>query len=131
MKNNLLKIAVCIILLIAPSLALSAPASDARIAELERTIQNLQQRVDALKARSVQTDAVTRKTSIKPGNSHDIQNWRQLRKGMSERDVEHLLGSPEKVIVNNYSTRWYYNYQLDGEVSFNGGSGKVETWREP
>jgi outer membrane protein assembly factor BamE (lipoprotein component of BamABCDE complex) len=131
MKINLLKIAVCIIVLIAPSLALSGPAFEARLAELERTVQNLQLRIAALEARPAQADAVTRKTSINPGNSRDINNWRQLRMGMSENDVECLLGSPGKVTAEMMFTNWYYNNSSGGEVNFFGEPGKVNGWREP
>jgi hypothetical protein len=128
MKNNLLQIAVCIIILFTPNFALSGPASEVRIAELEHTVQNLQQRVEALEARSEQPDEGARATSDKPGNSHDIKNWRQLRQGMSERDVERLLGSPAKVIVSQFTTYWYYNYPRGGEVKFN--FGKIVGWQE-
>ncbi len=129
MKNNLLKIAVCIIILTAPSLAFSDPASEARVAEFERTVRNLQQRVAELEARLVQADEVARTTSINPGNSGDIQNWRQLRKGMSEHDVERLLGSPEKIIALS-DIQWYYNYPR-GLVYFSAESRKVDGWMEP
>ena len=113
MKNYLLTITVCIIILIAPCLALSEPASETRIADLERTVLNLLQRVAALEARLPIADERARTTSIKPGNSLDIQNWRQLRTGMSEHDVERLLGSPKKIIVyGEYSFKWFYNYPI-------------------
>lgn len=120
MKNNLLKITGFTIILFVPSFALSEPASEARIADLERTDRNLQQRVAALEARLSPADEGARTTSIKPGNSNDIQNWRQLRMGMSEHDVERLLGSPEKIIVyGEYSFNWFYNYP-SCVVMFNG-----------
>ncbi|NHQ59837.1 outer membrane protein assembly factor BamE [Chlorobium sp. BLA1] len=128
MTNKLIKIAVCIIILIAPSLAFSAPASEARIAELERTILNLQQRIAALEAQPVQDDEGARTTSVKPGNSGDIKNWRQLRLGMKEQDVERLLGSPRKVIATEVFFVWYYS---GGNVNFNAESGKVDGWSEP
>jgi len=128
MKTNLLKIAAGIIFLIAPSSAQSGPASEARIAELERTVRNLQQRVAALEARPAQADEVARTISIKPGNSGDIKNWRQLRMGMKEQDVERLLGSPDKVIATEVFFIWYYS---GGNVNFKTESGKVDGWREP
>jgi len=128
MTKKLIKIAVCIIILIAPSLALSAPASEARIADLERTVLNLQQRVTALEARPAQADEGARTTLIKPGNSADIKNWRQLRLGMKEQDVERLLGSPKNVMVTQVFFVWYYS---GGNVNFNAESGKVDGWSEP
>ena len=131
MNNNLLKITVCIIILIAPGCALSEPASEARIADLERTVQNLQQRLAALEARLHPADEGERTTSIKPGNSHDKQNWGQLRTGMSEHEVERLLGSPEKIVVySEYSFNWFYNYPRC-VVRFNAQSRKVNGWQEP
>ena len=131
MKNNLLKITVCIIILIAPGFALSEPASEARIADLEHTVQNLQQRVAALEARLPPADEGARTTSIKPGNFHDKQNLRQLRTGMSEQDVDLLLGSPEKIrVYSKYSFNWFYNYP-SCIVRFNAQSRKVVGWQEP
>ncbi len=49
---------------------------------------------------------------------------------MSEHDVERILGSPEKVIVNKVFCNWYYN-DTSGAVNFNAESGKVEGWKEP
>ncbi|NTV26012.1 MAG: hypothetical protein HGB01_07350 [Chlorobiaceae bacterium] len=130
MKNHLLKMAVCSVVVIAPSLAYSEPSSEARIAQLESSIQNLQQRVAALEAKPVQAEEAPRTTMIKSGNWHDIKNWRQLRRGMIEQDVESLLGSPEKVIVSKYIINWYYNFPM-GEIEFNTESRRLEQWREP
>jgi outer membrane protein assembly factor BamE (lipoprotein component of BamABCDE complex) len=63
--------------------------------------------------------------------SQSTRNWRQLRMGMTEGDVEQLLGVPGKVDANQYSTTWYYGYPVGGTVRFGGSSRTVESWREP
>ncbi|TNJ38353.1 outer membrane protein assembly factor BamE [Chlorobaculum thiosulfatiphilum] len=127
MKSNLLKITLSIIILIAPKLALSETISEARIVELEHTVQNLQHRVASLEACFPKADDGEWNIPIKPGNSQDLKNWRQLRRGMSENEVERLLGSPAKIMAFSSFSEWYFR---GGTVNFN-GSGKVDGWHEP
>jgi predicted PurR-regulated permease PerM len=106
-----------------------AQSSDSRIAELERLVTDLQRRVSILEAQLQEPDVNF--SSISSGDSTNIQNWRQLRMGMSEQAVESFLGSPSKVDVNEYFFTWYYNYPFGGSVTFDSQSRGVEGWNEP
>lgn len=55
-------------------------------------------------------------------------SWRQLKKGMSEAEVEGLLGSPAK--IENYGSFSIWNYQKGGSVQFNEDA-LVKGWFEP
>lgn len=57
--------------------------------------------------------------------------WRQLQKGMTESDVEKLLGSPSKIDVFGSFTVWHYDYSSGGQVQFDGNSRRVTSWFEP
>jgi len=100
--------------------ALAQSDSDSRIARLEETIRVLELRVAALEER-------LRTTAPQSGVTSERANWRKLKIGMVEADVERLLGSPIK--VDNYGsfTVWYYG---PGNVEFS-RSRKVQGWSEP
>ena len=119
-----------LLLFTAPSWGADQSNGEARLAEVERIAEQLQQRVAALEALLAQTPPP--KAPIgSPGNAQDIRNWRQLRKKMTESDVERLLGSPTK--VDNFGTFivWAYDPPTGGSVQFDADSGKVEGWHEP
>lgn len=131
MRNSLFQIFVCVIVLSTPCLAIADPLSEARLTELEQTVRSLQQRIAVIEARLNQTGNSSPVASFKTGTPNDINNWRQLRKGMSEQEVERLLGSPGKISVNVISTTWYYNYPTGGRIDFDATSRKVDAWTEP
>ncbi len=117
-------------LLAAPVVVFSEPAIEARLSELEQTVQQLQQRISTLETKPGQSSPEA-SVVLRPGNSNEIRNWRQLRKGMSEQDVERLLGSAGKVDVSEYTIWWYYNYPGGGSVMFDAQSRKVKVWQKP
>ena len=98
--------------------------SESRVAKLEETVRLLELRVAVLED---QLRDVATPTRIAP----EKVNWRKLRSGMSEGDVEQLLGSPSKVNANQVFFIWYYGYPSGGHVEFNANSRKVEGWTEP
>lgn len=51
--------------------------------------------------------------------------------GMSEEDVEKLLGSPSRVDALGFVTIWHYGSLRGGQVRFDGASRKVDSWNEP
>ena len=117
---------ICIasILLLLGSGGVFAQSSvDARVQKIEGTIQVLERRVAALEDK-LNEQAPARVSSAKV-------NWRKLQKGMSESDVEQLLGSPSKVDVLGPVTLWYYGYPLGGQVKFEGRTRAVTGWSEP
>jgi len=109
--------------------AVAQSASGDRVAELERTVKQLESRISALEARLNKPEP-SRSASV-TGDAKDIRNWRQLRPKMMEADVERLLGVAGKVDVNEYFFTWYYSYPSGGRVRFNAKSRLVEEWSEP
>ncbi len=60
------------------------------------------------------------------------ENWRKLKHGMSESEVEKLLGSPTKVDANPSFFEWRYgNSRTSAHVQFDTESRKVTGWNEP
>jgi hypothetical protein len=59
--------------------------------------------------------------------SSDIrENWRKLKRGMTEEHVRNILGEPDRT-TGGTSTHWYY--QKSGKVEF--FANKVTSWQEP
>jgi len=105
--------------------ALAQAADDARVAKLEETVRQLEQRVAALEGR-------VQGTSASASVPADKVNWRKLKNGMSEAAVEQILGSPTKVESSQFLTVWYYGELLSGgKVTFDTKSQTVSGWREP
>ena len=98
-----------------------------KLAELERQIYLLQERVRVLEARL----EVSPPVATDQAKSENLRNWRQLRQNMAESEVTALLGEPGKVDVNQYFFTWHYNYPGGGSVRFDGSSRRVEAWSEP
>lgn len=128
MKN--LAAVIAVLLSILPSIVLAQSSQAERIADLEREVQTLRARVEALE-RTLNTASKPAAVAIKPGSSRDIRNWRQLRKGMTETEVESLLGAPGKVMTNEAFLMWYFNYPTGSDVRFDPDTRRVEAWNEP
>lgn len=104
-----------------------APAqssTESRVDKLEETVRILERRVATLEDQLRQRNAAP---SIPP----DKVSWRRLKKGLSEADVERLLGSPTKVDAFGTFTIWNYDDQGGGEVQFDAKSRTVTGWHEP
>jgi hypothetical protein len=97
-------------------------AADARIQKLEERISALESRVAFLEAQLRERPAVSQ---VAP----DKVNWRKLKRGMSESEVEQLLGSPERVDARIAVVEW--SYPGYGSVSFDTDSHRVRSWSEP
>ena len=104
--------------------ALAQSSVDSRVQKLEETIRTLELRVASLEEqlRERQTSSTV---------ASDKVNWRKLKKGMSESDVEKLLGSPSRVHAFGSFTVWHYETPLGGQVQFDGDRRTVTGWREP
>jgi len=111
---------VSVYLLLASSSLLAQTSSDMRLQKLEETVRLLERRVDSLEAQLRERSAPTPVAA-------DKANWRKLKQGMSESDVEQLLGSPTKVDAFGNFTIWHYGF---AEVQFNSRHA-VEGWHEP
>ena len=85
----------------------------------------LEGRVASLEEQLRERPATSR---VAPANA----DWRKLRNGMAESDVEQLLGSPTKVDVNAVFIWWYYGWpKSTAHVQFDPDSHRVTGWTEP
>ena len=60
----------------------------------------------------------------------DSGPWRGLKPGMTEKEVEMLLGKPDRVESLSQTVRWYWdNREPKGWVSFGFETRRVTEWR--
>jgi hypothetical protein len=102
----------------------SAQSIDDRINDMERRIEQLEKRLaqPAAPVRSA-NPATTR-----PDGWRQRDNWRALRRGMTESEVRSLLGEPSK--VNAFGSLTVWEYPGEGRAQL-GRDGKLEGWGEP
>jgi hypothetical protein len=107
-------------------IACTAHAQDAdRVAQLEREVQELKQRLAKLEA---QTSSPSNPPAHKDSGDgwKSLANWRRLATKMDPDAVRAILGEPQRIHGGNLSF-WYY--ENNGDVSFI--NGKVSSWTEP
>ena len=95
---------------------------ESRVGKLEETIRVLEQRIAALE------EQLRSRPAPAPAASGKV-NWRRLQKGISEGDVEQILGSPLRIDVFGSFAIWHYSNS--GQVQFDGDTRTVFSWHEP
>ncbi|MBN2060026.1 MAG: outer membrane protein assembly factor BamE [Deltaproteobacteria bacterium] len=93
-----------------------------KISELERRINDLENLLKIFQEPG----------KIQPGTESGWQNkknWRKLETGMTQSEVEAILGEPIKTI-KGVRTFWYYPNIYCGYVSFD-EEGRLIRWNEP
>ena len=111
-------------LLVAPVQAFAQESLESKVQTLEETVQVLERRIASLE---VLLREQSSPTSVPPGK----ESWRKLRHGMSEAEVEALVGSPSKIVANEDYFIWWYRETAIGRVEFDTRSRKVKEWSEP
>ncbi len=104
--------------------AYAQSAPETRLEKLEETIRVLERRVANLEEQ-------LRQRSAAPQIPSDKVAWRKLKQGMSEAEVEALLGSPTRVDAFGSFTVWIFGNQSRARVQFDGRSRTVTGWHEP
>lgn len=115
--------ALSVLFFVSSGQAIAQSSTESRVEKLEETVRTLERRVASLEDQLRQRNAAP---SIPP----DKVNWRRLQRGLSEADVERLLGSPTKVDVFGTFTIWNYG-EDGGRVQFDANSRTVKEWHEP
>ena len=123
MKTGRLIWVAPVFFLLASSELFAQSTVDSRLQKLEEAIRVLERRVASLE------DQLREKNASAPVAAGKV-NWRKLHQGMSEGDVEQLLGSPTKIDAFGSFTVWYYGYPSGGQVQFN-SKHTVQAWHEP
>ena len=101
-----------------------AQSGESRLEKLEDSVRMLERRVVALEEQLVQRNKSA-------GVPTDKSNWRKLERGISQAEVERILGSPTKVDAFGLFTIWHYGYPAGGRVQFDGRNNAVSGWQEP
>ena len=92
---------------------------------LEQRVSDLENRVTAIEEALSETETI----GISDKRWQEVEIWRQLRVGMSEKQVQELLGRPLRV-NGGAMARWYYSeHRFHSYVVFQ--SGKLFSWTEP
>ena len=118
------RLAFAVVLLLVGSFSSYAHDSD-RIEQLEREIQETKQRLLILES-MLQNKNDEKEPVITDDGWNSVDNWRKLANGLSTRQVQKILGYPERISgVKN--AVWYY--KNGGIVKFNDGN--LESWSEP
>jgi len=121
MKAKHCLLALLIYFGIASSQVFAQSGADPRIERLEQSIEALERRVASLEAQLRERPSASQ---VAPANV----KWRKLKNGMTESDVEQVLGSPERVDHMSLGVVW--SYPSLGRVSFD-RSHTVIAWSEP
>ncbi len=119
-----LLLAPLVLLFITTGNSLAQSTIESKVEKLEETVRLLERRVATLEEQCRQ------RTSSAPVAA-DKMAWRKLKMGMSESDVEYILGSPSRVDAFGPFTVWHYGNMSRGQVSFDGDSRTVTEWHEP
>jgi hypothetical protein len=106
-----------------------AQAQDEEILQLRQKISELEAKIDKLEGLLDECMASRRKGAAEEYGWQNKMNWRKLEMGMSQSQVQSILGKPTKVI-KGVKTLWYYPNIYGGFVSFDQG-GKIVGWNEP
>src|SRR5262245_43801809 len=103
------------------STAVLGQSIDDRVRDLERRVQQLE------KQSAQQSASAPSRSQIAGGQERwkQVENWRSLKRGMTEADVRSLLGEPYKVQATGRFTVW--TYEPSGEVLFS-PEGRVGAW---
>ena len=108
----------------------SSDSQDQRIVLLESKVAALEERVRVLEA-LIKVEPSGTQPVPASANWRELANWRRLRRGMTMVQVRTLLGEPERVDENLYSTDWFWGEPPErAMVMFDDGGG-LTSWSEP
>ena len=102
----------------------SAQSLDDRIRELERRVDQLEKQA-APPAASV---SASKSLSSPSEGWRQRENWRSLKRGMTESDVRSILGEPQKIDTFPSWSNW--RYPDGGSTRFTGQDGRLDGWSE-
>ena len=130
-RSNLLWITIGMVGLFALLALPSHPiqAQDKEILQLRQKISELETRIEELERLLNECLASREKGAADEYGWQNKMNWRKLEMGMSQSQVQSILGKPTKVI-KGVKTLWYYPNIYGGFVSFD-QSGNIVGWNEP
>ena len=104
-------------------------AQEGEVVKLQNKISELEGRIKLLESLLRGTKKDVNEQIKNEFGWQNKKNWRNLAIGMSESEVQNLLGDPVKSI-EGVRTLWYYPNIYCGYVSF-GEDGRLIGWNEP
>jgi hypothetical protein len=130
-RSNLLWIIQGAVGLLALLALFSQPvqAEEEEILQLRQKIVALEAKIKQLEGLLDECTASRKKGAADAYGWQNKMNWRKLEMGMSQAQVQSILGEPTKVI-KGVKTLWYYPNIYGGFVSFD-QSGNIVGWNEP
>src|SRR5262245_46685784 len=99
--------------------------------DVEKRLNDLERRVEQLEKQSGRSASAGNRSQVVGGQDgwRRIENWRALKRGMTQAEVRGLLGEPHRVDAGSV-TSWYYDYPIGGDLLF-AGDGRLHGWSEP
>ncbi|MGD8229022.1 MAG: outer membrane protein assembly factor BamE [Desulfobacteraceae bacterium] len=104
-------------------------AKDEQVLQLRQKVSELEAKVEELEGLLNECIASRKREAADEYGWQNKMNWRRLEMGMSQAQVQSILGEPTKVI-KGVKTLWYYPNIYGGFVSFD-QSGNIVGWNEP
>ncbi|MEX2437987.1 MAG: outer membrane protein assembly factor BamE [Candidatus Babeliales bacterium] len=92
---------------------------------LEQRVTDLENKVALIEEALSGTDTI----DTSDNSWQDVENWRQLREGMSQNRVQELLGRPTRIDGGTFAT-WYYSERGAHSIVYF-QRGRVIRWSEP
>jgi len=102
----------------------SAQSLEDRVRDLERRVQQLEKQA----TQPTTSVSVPKPASSQPDGWRQRDNWRSLRRGMTEGDVRSILGEPGR--VDSFSSFSNWGYAEGGTAHFD-RNGRLDGWSEP
>ena len=102
----------------------SAQSLDDRARGLERRVEQLERQV----AQATSQVSTQKPVSNQTDGWRQRENWRSLRRGMTESDVRSFLGEPQN--VDSFPSWSNWRYPDRGAARFD-GNGRLDGWSEP
>ena len=129
--NHLLKIVIFTFIFIVFSTLCCPPgfAQEEEVKKLQNKVYELEGKIKLLESLLKGSNKDINKQIKEEFGWQNKKNWRNLSVGMSEDEVQELLGDPVKYI-EGVRTLWYYPNIYCGYVSF-GEDGRLIGWNEP
>ncbi|MCX6554591.1 MAG: hypothetical protein NTZ12_06180 [Candidatus Aminicenantes bacterium] len=124
-------LSVLIILSVAFPTSVLSQDLNQKIKKLEQMMTQLEQRIEKLEGIILELQKGQAKPIMGSRDKwKDKANWRLLKKGMSKKEVEQILGTPPKIVANAYyGDIWLYPDLQGGNASFD-KDGILTSWKE-
>jgi hypothetical protein len=135
-RHHFKVLALCIALFVAMPALAAQPYLEQRVEDLEKEMQTLRERLDRLErgaATAPGTDklravAPAKEDVTPPPQAATAPRWNKIKRGMTQIQVEQLVGKPTSRNGEGYGERW--SFGDSAYVEFD-AAGEVTGWQAP